>query len=146
MLATHTSVDILDQADILTNMILESEVFDDYKASKSKLQNNQEAQQLIRQFLKMKENYEEVQRFGKYHPNYTEVSQKTRELKRSVDLNEDVIAFKKAEKELEALLNEISRIVADAVSTMIKVPTGNPFFDSMSCSGGCATGGGCGCG
>jgi cell fate (sporulation/competence/biofilm development) regulator YlbF (YheA/YmcA/DUF963 family) len=144
--ATQTSVDLLDQADILTNLILKSEVFDEYKTSKRKLQQNKDVQQLIRKFNKMKENYEEVQRFGKYHPNYTEVSQQTRELKRTVDLHEDVISFKKAEKDLEALLNEVSRIIADAVSPLIKVPTGNPFFDSMSCSGGCATGGGCGCG
>jgi cell fate (sporulation/competence/biofilm development) regulator YlbF (YheA/YmcA/DUF963 family) len=146
VLATQTSVDILDQADILTNLILQSEVFDDYKTSKCKVKNNLDLQKLIRDFNKMKEKYEEVQRFGKYHPNYTEVSQQTREMKRTVDLHEDVIAFKKAEKSLEALLNEVSRLLADAVSPLIKVPTGNPFFDSMSCSGGCATGGGCGCG
>jgi cell fate (sporulation/competence/biofilm development) regulator YlbF (YheA/YmcA/DUF963 family) len=146
LLATHTSVDILDQADILSKMILQSETFDTYMKTKVSVRENKEAQKLIREFIKMKDKYEEVQRFGKYHPDYSEVSTKVREMKRTVDLHEDVAAFKKAEKELEALLNELGRTIADAVSPLIKVPTGNPFFDAMSCSGGCSTGGGCGCG
>lgn len=53
-----------------------------------------ELQTLIQQFTAMKERYEEVQRFGKYHPDYTTVSMKMRELKRSVDLHDKVAAFK----------------------------------------------------
>ena len=68
-----------------------------------------------------------------------------RQIKRQVDSSSTVISFKKAELELESLLNEISELIARAVSDTIKVPTGNPFFDNMSCSGGCATGGGCSC-
>ena len=52
-----------------------------------------ELQTLIQQFTAMKERYEEVQRFGKYHPDYTTVSMKMRELKRSVDLHDKVAAF-----------------------------------------------------
>jgi cell fate (sporulation/competence/biofilm development) regulator YlbF (YheA/YmcA/DUF963 family) len=145
MLATHESVDILDQADILTSMILQSETFAQYKSCKHRLRQNSEAQSLMHKFVKMKEQYEEVQRFGKYHPDYTKVSTEVRELKRTVDLQEDVAAFKKAERELEELLNQVGRIIADSVSKLIKVPTGNPFFDAISCSGGCGSGGSCGC-
>jgi cell fate (sporulation/competence/biofilm development) regulator YlbF (YheA/YmcA/DUF963 family) len=93
----------------------------------------------------MKDSYEEVQRFGKYHPDYDKVSTEIRQVKREIDLLPSISAFKKAEKELEALLNEISEVIARTVSDTIKVPTGNPFFDNMSCSGGCGSGGGCSC-
>jgi cell fate (sporulation/competence/biofilm development) regulator YlbF (YheA/YmcA/DUF963 family) len=73
------------------------------------------------------------------------VSTEIRQAKRELDLTPSVSVFKKAERELESLLNEISEVLARAVSDSIKVPTGNPFFDNMSCSGGCSSGGGCGC-
>ena len=104
-----------------------------------------ELQTLIQQFTAMKERYEEVQRFGKYHPDYTTVSMKMRELKRSVDLHDKVAAFKRAETALQKLLDEVSVAIGSEVSSSIKVPTGNPFFDAGGCGGGCGTGGGCGC-
>ena len=101
-----------------------------------------ELQTLIQQFTAMKERYEEVQRFGKYHPDYTTVSMKMRELKRSVDLHDKVAAFKRAETALQKLLDEVSVAIGSEVSSSIKVPTGNPFFDAGGCGGGCGTGGG----
>lgn len=101
----------------------------------------------IRQFIRIKEQYEEVQRFGRYHPDYKEVTRKTRAYKREVDMDQNVAAFRRAEMDLQSLLDEISLLLASAVSENIKVPTGNPFFETKSaCStGGCGSGGGCGC-
>ena len=59
-----------------------------------------------------------------------------------MDLDEHVAQFRRAENALQSLLDEISVIVGHSVSEQIKVPTGNPFFDS---SGGCGSGGSCGC-
>ncbi len=140
---THT--DIVSESMDLAEMILQSQQFQQYEAAKSALRRDIEAQEMIWEFNKRKEEYEEVQRFGKYHPDYSRVSKEVRELKRKIDLYEPVALFKKAEKELETLLNDVSLIIAHAVSKSIKVPTGNPFFDSMSCSGGCGSGGKCGC-
>ncbi len=104
-----------------------------------------EVQTLIQQFTAMKERYEEVQRFGKYHPDYTFVSTKMRELKRSVDLHDKIAAFKRVETALQKLLDEVSVAIGSEVSSSIKVSTGNPFFDAGGCGGGCGTGGGWGC-
>ncbi|WP_100404588.1 YlbF family regulator [Bacillus solitudinis] len=145
MLATMTTIGLLDEASELGQAILSSDVYLEYKASKRKLQADDEAQRLIRSFNHMKDQYEEVQRFGKYHPDYDKVSKNIRQVKRELDLLPLVSTFKKAERELEMLLNEISETIARSVSETIKVPSGNPFFDSMSCSGGCGSGGGCSC-
>ncbi|WP_332632219.1 YlbF family regulator [Halalkalibacter flavus] len=145
MLATISTYELIDEASELGQAIIKSDVYQQYMLAKKELQADPNAQERIRKFNQLKDQYEEVQRFGKYHPDYDKVSKDIRQVKREVDLTEAVSVFKKAERELESLLNEISEIVARAVSDTIKVPTGNPFFDNMSCSGGCSTGGGCGC-
>ncbi|MBE4908849.1 YlbF family regulator [Bacillus luteolus] len=145
MLATLERIEILEKAEELANMILHSDIADNYRECLYTLNTDPVAQKMISEFVVCKERYEEVQRFGKYHPNYKEISKEIRELKRAVDLNETIIAFKKAENNLQTVLDEISVQLGTAISEHIKVPSGNPFFDSMSCGGGCGSGGGCGC-
>ncbi|MDV2685307.1 YlbF family regulator [Alkalihalophilus sp. As8PL] len=146
MLLTMTTIELMDQSEELAKSITHSDVFIHYIGAKKSLERDSVAQDLIRRFSAMKEKHEEVQRFGRYHPDYDTVSTEIRKVKRELDLNESVAAFKKAEKELEMLLNEVSEVIAHSISKTIKVPTGNPYFDQMSCSGGCGSGGGCSCG
>ncbi|MBM6618577.1 YlbF family regulator [Bacillus suaedaesalsae] len=147
MLATLERVELLEEAELLARMVIQSDVAEQYRTAYYLLHSNQEAQNLIKRFVHIKERYEEVQRFGKYHPDYKEINLETRYVKREVDLHPVIANFKKAEKDLQELLDEISVLIGKAVSEYIKVPTGNPFFDSMSsCStGGCGSGGSCGC-
>ncbi|MFB6466518.1 YlbF family regulator [Cytobacillus sp. Hz8] len=144
MLATLESVKIMDEANILTRMILESDIAESYRFYLYKMKKSQKTQDKIKAFVQVKEQYEDVQRFGRYHPDYKKVMQSIRELKREMDLDENVANFKKAENDLQNMLDEISVLVGHSVSEHIKVPTGNPFFES-SCSGGCGSGGSCGC-
>ncbi len=146
MLATIERVLILDKAEGISKMILQSEIADEYFKCIDKVKNNRETQQKIREFVKIKDRYEEVERFGKYHPDYKTIMKKVREVKREMDLDENVAQFRVAENKLQSLLDEISQMIGFSVSEHIKVPTGNPFFDSSSnCSGGCGSGGSCGC-
>lgn len=145
MIATMEGAALLDEADGLGRMVTKSDTAEHYRACRNKLQEDEEAQTLIRLFIQMKEKYEEVQRFGKYHPEFDKVTGEVREVKRRLDMNDNIAAFKKAEEALEALLSEVSQIIAFAVSPQIKVPTGNPFFDNMRCGGGCGAGGKCNC-
>jgi cell fate (sporulation/competence/biofilm development) regulator YlbF (YheA/YmcA/DUF963 family) len=146
VLATIERIEILDTADELVQMILDSEIAENYRLCLYKVKSSKETQEKIRAFSAMKDRYEEVQRFGKYHPDYKEVMGQIRQLKREVDLDENVSEFKKAENDLQGLLDEISVMIGRSVSKSVKVPTGNPFFDSgSSCGGGCGSGGSCGC-
>ncbi|WP_042456085.1 YlbF family regulator [Neobacillus dielmonensis] len=144
MLATLERVQLLENAEQLAKMILESDLVDQYRKCLYRMQNNSESQRKINQFVKMKELYEEVQRFGKYHPDYKRVMLKIREYKREMDLDPYVAEFKLAENDLQRLLDEVSILVGGAVSEHIKVPTGSPFFDTGHGSG-CGSGGSCGC-
>ncbi|TMW73102.1 YlbF family regulator [Alteribacter natronophilus] len=145
MITTAASSDVLHSAYDLGDFITDSEIYADYIHAKQVMEKDREAQRLIASFLELKDKYDEVQRFGKYHPDYKQVTRDVREAKRQVDLHSSVAEYKKAEKELENLLREVSLIIADTVSKNVKVPTGNPFFDQDGCSGGCGSGGSCGC-
>jgi cell fate (sporulation/competence/biofilm development) regulator YlbF (YheA/YmcA/DUF963 family) len=147
MLATTERIILLDEAEELAKMILQSDIANAYQISLYKLRSNKESQRKINSFIRVKERYEEVQRFGKYHPDYKLVMGQIRDIKREMDLDDQVAEFKRAENDLQQLLDEVSMIVGKSVSIHVKVPTGNPFFDSGSgCStGGCGSGGSCGC-
>jgi cell fate (sporulation/competence/biofilm development) regulator YlbF (YheA/YmcA/DUF963 family) len=144
MLATLERIELLEKADQLTEMILQSDIVEQYRICFNRMQTNIETQQRIQAFIKLKEQYEEVQRFGEYHPDQKKIMKQVRVVKREMDLDENVAAFKMAENDLQTLLDEVSILIGHSVSEQIKVPTGNPFFET-SHSGGCGTGGSCGC-
>ena len=148
MLATSERVELLERAEGLAKMILKSDVAEQYRICLYKLKNNEESQRKINHFVSLKDLYEEVQRFGKYHPDYKRVMLQIRESKREMDLDSYVAEFRVAENNLQSLLDEVSVQLGGAVSKHIKVPTGNPFFDTgSSCGGGggCGSGGSCSC-
>lgn len=143
MIASIDITELLAETDHLARLIVNSEEAKQYRWCKEQLAKDKEAQRLIKRFKQYKEQYEEVERFGKYHPDYQRIKKEMREAKRELDLHESVHQFKKAERELENILNEVSKIVAYAVSDQIKVPTGNPFWDTIGCGGGGCGGRGC---
>ncbi|RYM07279.1 YlbF family regulator [Sporolactobacillus sp. THM7-7] len=144
MIATLENVSLLDETDELASMLIHSEIFAYYLACRDAADKDGTAQKLIRQFLKIKEKYDEVQRFGRYHPDYKPVIRQMMDAKRDMDLHPTIAAYKQAEKEVSDLLGAVSLRLARAVSESIKVPTGDPFFD-RSCSTGCGGGGQCRC-
>ncbi|UOQ43156.1 YlbF family regulator [Halobacillus salinarum] len=143
MLATMEIVDLLDRSEAVGQMVMDSETMQHYQQAKQDLANDQEAQQLIKNFQDIKEHYEDVQRFGRYHPDYNDIMKRVRSVKREMDMNEKVALFKKAEREVQKLLDEISESVAFSVSQQIKVPRNGMALTDTGC--GCGSGGGCGC-
>jgi cell fate (sporulation/competence/biofilm development) regulator YlbF (YheA/YmcA/DUF963 family) len=141
---TSERVVLMEEAEQLVSMILESDIAEHYRQCLYSVKNNADTQRKIKGFVDMKDRYEEVQRFGKYHPDYKEVMGQIRVVKRELDMDEAIAEFKRAENDLQGLLDEVSVIIGRSVSESVKVPTGNPFFES-SCSGGCGSGGSCGC-
>ncbi|MEW9672813.1 YlbF family regulator [Ammoniphilus sp. 3BR4] len=142
-------VEVLGSAQDIADMIMASEEMKMYLAAKQALAQDQEAQHKLAAFQRLKEDYEEVERFGKYHPDYERVNRQVREMRRELKAIGSIEAFKKAESRLDDLLYHVCRTVADGVSESIKVPSDNPLYSlgGGGCgSGGCGTGGACGCG
>ena len=146
MLMTSDWVFILDEIDELSAMILSSEQAKNLRQAYKAVYEDAELSMNIKAFQRLKDQYEDVQRFGKYHPDYHTIMKRIRTEKRQLDLNDQVAALKLAENDYQDLLDEISIIIGHSVSEAVKVPVSNPFFASgSSCGTGCGTGGGCSC-
>ena len=146
MIMTYEWAEITDFADELSQMILQSEQADLYRAAYASVYNDKNLADEIQAFARLKDQYEEVQRFGKYHPEYSRVMKQIRVDKRRLDLNEKVANLRLAENELQDLMDQVSFILGRSVSEAVKIPSSNPFFSSeSSCGGSCGTGGGCSC-
>ncbi|MBN6186069.1 YlbF family regulator [Aneurinibacillus sp. BA2021] len=140
--------EVMERAHRIGEQLTSSEEMKRYLELRERMNQDQEATASIASFNQMKEAYEEVQRFGKYHPDYNKVTREIRQKKREMEKIPTISAFKQAENALDELLYRVSRTIADAVSESIKVPSNNPLYEMMGggCgSGGCGTGGSCGC-
>lgn len=145
MMMTSEWAFILDEADRLCEMIINSELVRNYQKAHQAVYSDKSLVEKIAAFNRIKEQYEDVQRFGKYHPDYHRIMKEVRKQKRELDLNEKVANLKLAENDLQDLFDEISLILARAVSEAVKVPVSNPFFETSSAQGGCGAGGKCSC-
>ena len=146
MLMTSDWLVILDEVDELSAMILSSAQANHLQQAYKAVYEDEMLSAKIKAFQRLKDQYEDVQRFGKYHPDYNTIMKKIRTEKRELDLNERVADLKLAENEYQNLLDEISFIIGRSVSEAVKIPASNPFFaSSSSCGSGCGTGGGCSC-
>ncbi|MBM7572260.1 YlbF family regulator [Aquibacillus albus] len=144
MIATLEIVDLIDKSEDIAQLILKSDVMEAYRHAKNNLEEDDEAQQLIAAFKHTKDQYEEVQRFGRYHPDYNHIMKSIRSTKREMDMNDKVASFKVAERNLQELLDEVSQLVAFSVSDNIKVPQDGALLKDGGC--GCGSGSsGCGC-
>ena len=147
MIMTNEWVDVMDQSDLLCSMVLSSEQFYQYLDAHRAVYTDTSLVGEVNSFTRLKEQYEEVQRFGKYHPDYSKVMKDIRVTKRKLDMVDAVAHLKVAENDLQDLLDEVSLLIGKSVSEGVKVPVSNPFFASSgsSCGSGCGTGGSCSC-
>lgn len=141
MIANLENNQVLDHAESLAGLISQSEPFRHYISRRQAVARSEQAQKLIQRFSNIKVKYEEVQRFGRYHPDFKKVIQETMTAKREMDLYPLIAEFKQAEKGMQDFLGAVSAELAGSVSKSIKVPNGDPFFDH-----GCGSGGSCKCG
>ncbi|PIC65731.1 regulator [Sporosarcina sp. P13] len=145
MMMTDEWMRVIDMAEELSDMLLRSEVVKIYRDAYDRVYSDADLRKEILTFTKMKEQYEDVQRFGRYHPDYKVIMKEIRLQKRALDLREEVAALRLAENDVQALLDDIGRIIGLSVSDAVKVPAGDGVFTNSSCGGGCGSGGSCSC-
>ncbi|EGQ27308.1 YlbF family regulator [Mammaliicoccus sciuri] len=145
MMMTDEWMRVIDMAEELSDMLLRSEVVKTYQDAYARVYSNSDLRKKIIDFNKMKEQYEEVQRFGRYHPDYKVIMKEIRLQKRALDLREEVAALRLAENDVQSLLDEVGILIGNSVSEAVKVPAGDGAFTNSSCGGGCSSGGSCSC-
>lgn len=129
-----------DQCDRLVEAVLGSQSMKSYHFSREQMRQSSQVKQLAEEFAQAKRNFEAIESFGTYAPDYKKKNLELRQKKRSLDLNDTVSAFRVSETNLQNLLDEICSSIATAVSDEIKIDAGNPFFETgtnSGCRGNC---------
>ncbi len=121
-MASLDMTDILLDAYQLADAIKSSEEMVRYLEVKKRLEEDQEAQRLIRLFKEKKEKFEECQRFGHFHPDYHDAKKKAHAFQKEMIKYPVIREYLDAEQALDLLLAEVSRTIAYSVSKTIKVP------------------------
>ena len=106
-------------------LVDEIKALDSYKRLlqlKQFIDNNDEVKELIYQFQKEHQKYEETSKYGKYHPDLKKVQLSFQKAKEELYTNELVMEYKQLEKELQNVLHHISKEIAETVSAKIKHP------------------------
>ena len=126
----------------LVDLIIQSEAMENYLSYKEALNQDAEVQELKKQLAKAKVAYEEVNRFGQYHPDYHQAKEKVDQILSDLDRNETIKKYKEAERALDKLLYQVAETLAHSISPSILVPRNDSLMkdDSLSCTtGGCGT-------
>jgi len=82
----------------------------------------EEIQNLISNFNKLNNQYNEVAKYGKYHPDLKKVQKEFSIAKDLLYNNEVVKEYRRLEKFIQKKLDEISRSLAESISKKIKYP------------------------
>lgn len=132
----------------LSDALMQSVEIADYVYWKQRMANDPDAGDMLKQMARVKERFEECERFGHFHPNYHEALAAVKAMEESMEQVESIREFKRAEQALDRLLYDVSVTIAHAVSESVKVPGNEPLTASVGgCgSGGCGAGGSCSCG
>ena len=100
------------------NEIMESTEFKELLSIKEEI--SIKIPQLLEDFKKAKEKYEEVSIYSTYHPDYRKVKLELVRAKEALYTNELVIRYKELEKKIQEKLNVASKEIAKAISNNIK--------------------------
>ena len=128
-MASLDMVEILEEAYSVSDKIAQSDMVARYLETKRLMQQDESAQQLIREFQKKKDAFEEAKRFGHYHPDYHKARREARAFQREMELPPTIGAYLKAERELDELLFYVSKTIAHAVSPTVKIPSNDPRLE-----------------
>ncbi|PLT46353.1 ComK regulator [Paenibacillus pasadenensis] len=125
----------------LGDSINQSALVAEYLYWKDRVEQDPEALRLKREFAKAKELFAECERFGRFHPDYHAAKDAVKKVEAEMAEVESIRRYKETEAEVDALLYDVSLLIAESVSSAIKVPSNNPLP-----TGGCGSGGSCSCG
>lgn len=113
---------ILDNTYKVIDEIKEKKSYKRLIELKSIINNDKDLNSLIQDFNKVKVKYEDVIKYGKYHPDLKKVQLELSKIKESLYSNVIIKEYKQLEKELQKTLDYVSSEIAKSVSTKIKHP------------------------
>jgi cell fate (sporulation/competence/biofilm development) regulator YlbF (YheA/YmcA/DUF963 family) len=113
---------ILENTYELINEIKSGKTYKRLLELKSIIEQDEELVKLIEKFNKIKTQYDEVLKYGKYHPDLKKVQIELSKIKETLYSNVIIVEYKELEKKLQSNLDLISSEIATSVSSKIKHP------------------------
>ncbi len=139
MIYNEEVIELEDLVNNLSIQLVESKLASKYLASYSEMEYDKEVNEIVSQFIKKKESFEEIESYGKYATDFKEKRRDVRKAKRLLDTNEIIATFKFNETSFQNMLDYVTFDLASIISADIKVDAGNPFFEfaKRGCGGSC---------
>lgn len=139
MIVTEELFKLEDQADILVEAVLASDTFRIYRENRKKMYASKEVRQKQKEFLSAKADFEKIEAYGNHVPDFRTKQRAVRQVKRALDMTEEVAEFRFSETAVQTVLDVIGLTIAKNISQEIKVDVGNPFFEkgNHGCGGNC---------
>ncbi|WP_296124840.1 YlbF family regulator [uncultured Streptococcus sp.] len=98
-----------------------------YRLKRQKFEGDRTLQQQLLEFQELRESYEEAQKYEDYRSDVRDLKRQVLRMKRQIDLNEVVIAYRQAELDLQEIMASLGQDIAQAVSDQIFIDTGLPL-------------------
>ena len=124
----------IELTEAVSKEIANLEAVKSYKGFQKKIMSDPAIGELIRVFERARDEYEDIQRFGEYYPQKDQVRLRLVHAKSALFENPQVAGFKKCEKEIHSILEQVSRVLNEAVE-----------FETGNTTGGCCSGSSCSC-
>lgn len=142
MIYTTEVFELEDQTLALAQKIIESNNAKDYVEQLFQVHFDPESCQKEKSFREAKEQFERIEAYGQYAPDFNEKRRLVRKAKRALDMDQNVAAFRISETTLQDVLDHVGYELATSISEDIKVSAGNPFFEMArsGCGGSCHVG------
>ena len=106
----------------LVDEIKEQPTFKRLMELQQQLDENEQLQQLITAFQKTNIKYEEVRKYGKYHPDLKDVQKQFQQAKSNLYSHPLIVEYKQLEQQIQKQLDTISKTIATSISNKIKYP------------------------
>lgn len=105
---------------------------EDYRLKRQKFEKDRGLQKQLLEFQELREIYEEAQKYEAYRSDVRDLKRQILRIKRQIDLNEVVIAYRQAELDLQTIMASLGKDLAQAVSDQIFMDTGLPLAPPTS--------------
>lgn len=110
--------ELCDKSEKVAKEIIETSDFKELLTLKERISN--EIGDLVLNFNKAKEKYEEVTKYSKYHPDLKKRQLELVKAKETLYTNELVIRYKELERKIQKELNEVAHEIASSISANLK--------------------------
>lgn len=110
--------ELCEKSERFANEIMETLEFKELLELKEKI--SKEIPELLEEFNKAKEKYDEVMEYGTYHPDYRNTKLRLVKAKETLYTNPLVIRYKELERSIQEKLDLASKEIVKAISNNIK--------------------------